>query len=108
MGMKSVLGSLSLMLAGLMLAGCQSSDSGSGSRMLTRQSDNPYARPPMNSYASTMPGNKPLGINDTTTRPGTLPSPNAVQQASAMPSTISSSASMPASNSNSSASGFDQ
>jgi hypothetical protein len=108
MGMKTVLGSVSIMLAGMTLTGCQTSDSGSGSRMLSRQSDNPYARPPMNSYASTMPGNKSLAISDTNTRPGMLPGATGVQQASAMPSTTGSSAAMPVSNSSSATSGFDQ
>ena len=112
MGMKTILGSVSMMLASLMLAGC-SSDSGSGSRMLSRQPDNSYARPPMNSYASTMPGNKSLGINDTNTRaqdrPGTLPSSaNAVQQASAMQNPASSPTGTPASGPSASVSGFDQ
>jgi hypothetical protein len=107
MGMKKVLGPVSMMLAGLTLTGCQSSDPGSGSRMLSRQ-DNPYARPPMNSYASTMPGNRSLAISDTNSRPGMLPSANAVQQASAMQNNTVTSASAPNSNSSNSVSGFDQ
>jgi len=108
MKMKTILGPVGMMLAGLTLAGCQSNDSGSSSRMLSRQSD-AFARPPMNSVASTMPGNKSLGINDTNTRPGTLPSSaNAVQQASAMQNTASSSTGMPASGPSGSVSGFDQ
>jgi hypothetical protein len=107
MGMKTVFGSVGMMLAGLTLAGCQSSDPGSGSRMLSRQ-DNSYARPPMNSYASTMPGNKSLAISDTNSRPGTLLSPNAVQQASAMQNSTSASTNLPTSTSTSSVSSFDQ
>jgi len=108
MGMKKILGSASMMLAGLTLAGCQSSDPGPRSRMLARQSDNPYARPPMNSAASVMPGNKSLAINDTNSRPGMLPGATGVQQASAMQSPTSSSTGGPASSSTSSVSGFDQ
>jgi len=107
MGIKEILGSASVMLAGLMLAGCQSSDSGSGSRMLARQPD-AFSRPPMNSYATTMPGNKSLAINDTNSRPGMLPAANGVSQASALQNTTSSSAGLPASNSSSSTSSFDQ
>jgi hypothetical protein len=107
MEMKTILGSASMMLTSLALAGCQSSDSGSGSRMLSRQ-DNSYARPPMNSYASTMPGNKSLAISDTNSRPGMLPSANAVQQASSMQNSTSASTSLPTSTSSSSVSGFDQ
>jgi hypothetical protein len=95
-----------LMLAGVTLTGCQSSDSGPGSRMLSRQSNDAFARPPMNSFTSTMPGNKSLAISDTNTRPGMMPSTNGVQQTSALQNTTSGSAIMPASNS--SASGFDQ
>jgi hypothetical protein len=106
MGKKKVFGLLGLMLAGLTLAGCQSSDSGSGSRLLSRQSTDAFARPPMNSAASTMPGNKSLAISDTNTRPGMMPSTNSVQQTSAMQNSASASAGMPASNN--STSGFTQ
>ena len=107
MGMTKALGSVSMMLAGLTLAGCQSNDSGSGSRMLSRQ-DNPFARPSMNSAASVTPGNKSLAISDTNSRPGMLPSANGVQPAGTMQNPTSTSAAMPISNSSSSTSGFDQ
>ncbi len=42
------------------------------------------ARQPMNNYASTMSGAKPLGISDTNNRPGTMSPSNGVQQAGAM------------------------
>jgi len=102
MGKKAILGVAGMALAGLTLAGCQSSDSGSSGRLLSRQSD-PYSRPPMNASASTMPGNKSLGISDTNTRPSTMPAANTVQQTSAMQTPTSASAAMPASNSS-----FDQ
>jgi hypothetical protein len=111
MAMKKILGSASLMLAGLALAGCQSSDPGPSSRMLARQSDNPYARPPMNSAASVMPGSKSLAINDTNSRPGMPPGAtgaSGVQQASVMQSPTSNSTGVPASSASSSVSGFDQ
>jgi hypothetical protein len=103
---KTILGLAGMALAGLTLAGCQSSDSGSGSRMLSRQSD-PYAKPPMNSYASTMPGNKSLGISDTNSRPSMMPAANSVQQTSTMQTPTTASAAVPASNP-SSVSSFDQ
>jgi hypothetical protein len=106
MGKKTILGVAGMALAGLTLAGCQSSDSGSSGRLLSRQSD-PYSRPPMNASASTMPGNKSLGISDTNTRPSMMPAANTVQQTSAMQTPTSASAAMPASNSNS-VSSFDQ
>jgi hypothetical protein len=68
MGKKTIGVLASFMLGGVTLVGCQSSDSGSGSRMMAKQPT--YVNPPMNNYASTMPGNKSLGISDTTTRPG--------------------------------------
>jgi hypothetical protein len=61
----------------------------------------------MNSTASTMPGNKSLGISDTNTRPGMMPTANSVQQTSAMQTQTSASAAIPASNA-SSVSSFDQ
>ena len=103
MGKKTVLGVAGMALAGLTLAGCQSSDSGSGSRLLSRQSDGAYPRMPMNASASTMPGNKSLGISDTNTRPSMMPAANTVQQTSAMQTPTSASAAIPASNSS-----FDQ
>src|SRR5579864_8496715 len=71
----------------MMLTGCQSSDPGPGSRLMSRQSTDAFAKPSMNSMASTMPGNKSLGITDTNSRPGMMPGTNSVQQAGAMQTT---------------------
>ncbi len=78
MGKTAVAATVGFLLAGVALTGCQSSDSGSGSRMLAKQPA--YVNPPMNNYASTMPGNKSLGISDTNSRPGMTTSSNGIQQ----------------------------
>jgi hypothetical protein len=91
MGKNRFLGAASMLLAGLTLAGCQSSDSGSRSRLWSRQTDSPSPKQPMNNYASTMPGAKPLGISDTNNRPGMVSPSNGVQQTSAMQSASSTS-----------------
>ncbi len=82
MGKRITLGLASMVMAGLTLTGCQSSDSGSGSRLLSRQPDSAFSRPTMSSSA--MPGGKSLAISDTNNRLGTMPTANGVQQASAM------------------------
>ena len=78
MGKKTVRALASFMLGGVTLIGCQSSDSGSGSRMMAKQPT--YVNPPMNNYASTMPGNKSLGISDTNTRSGMSTPGSGIQQ----------------------------
>jgi hypothetical protein len=77
MGKTAVAATVGFLLAGVALTGCQSSDSGSGSRMLAKQPA--YVNPPMNNYATTMPGNKSLGISDTNGRPG-MSTSSSVQQ----------------------------
>lgn len=114
MGKNTVFGLAGLALAFVTVIGCQSSDSGSGSRLLTRQSDGAWAKPPMSSSTTAMSGGKSLGISDTNNRPAMLPPSNGVQQTSAMQSGSSPSAgqsplSDAAGNSNPTAvSGFDQ
>ena len=80
MGKKTVGVLTSFMFGGMTLIGCQSSDSGSGSRMMAKQPT--YVNPPMNNYASTMPGNKSLGISDTNTRSGMSTPGSGIQQTS--------------------------
>jgi hypothetical protein len=76
---KKAVGALaSCALAAATLTGCQSNDSGSGSRMLAKQPA--YVNPPMNNYASTMPGNKSLGISDTNNRTGMSTPSGGIQQ----------------------------
>jgi hypothetical protein len=105
MRVRTVPGFVGLVLAGVALAGCQSSDSGSGSRLLSRQSNDAFARPPMNSASSTVPGTKSLAISDTNSRPGMMPGTNSVQQAGSVQNAASSSAALPVSNNSS---GFNQ
>jgi hypothetical protein len=91
------------------LTGCQSSDPGPGSGLMSRQSTDAFAKPSMNSMASTMPGNKSLGITDTNSRPGMMPGTNNVQQAGAMQTTTSASAGFNSTApSNTSVPGFDR
>lgn len=112
MGKNTVLG---LALAFATVVGCQSSDSGSANRLMARQSDGTWAKPPMNSSTTVMPGGKSLGISDTNSRPSMLPGSNSVQPTSAMqtgssPSAAQSPLSTAPGNSNptSGASSFDQ
>jgi hypothetical protein len=85
MGKRIILGLGSMVIAGLTLTGCQSSDSGSGGRLLSRQPDSSFSKPMMTSNTSgSMQGGKSLAISDTNSRPGMMQTSTGVQQTSAM------------------------
>ena len=91
MGKKIVFGLSGLTLALVTMVGCQSSDSGSN-RLMARQNEGLWPKPPATSNASAMSNAKSLGISDTNNRPGMLPASTGVQQAGAVQSGSSPSA----------------
>jgi hypothetical protein len=79
---KTILGLALGVWVGLSLTGCQSSDSGSGSRMLAKQSS-PVSQP-VTGYPYNPSANKGLGMSNTTNGSTSMSAANGIQQASAM------------------------
>ena len=83
MGNKAILIPAFGILAGLTLVGCQSSDSGSPSRLMAKQSTSPLNQP-VTGYPYNPSGNKGLAMPNSATGSNTMSPANGVQQASAI------------------------
>jgi len=83
MGKTNTLGLAIGVLAGITLTGCQSTDSGSGSRLMAKQSNSTLGQP-VTGYPYNPSGNKGLGIPNTANGSTSMSAANGLQQASAM------------------------
>src|ERR1700739_2229016 len=92
---------------GLTMTGCQSSDSGSGSRLMARQSSSPLNQPVTGAVYNPS-GNKGMGISNSANPSTSMSAGNGVQQASAMQNGSVSSTGVGPASSTSSTPTFDQ